>query len=82
MDMRVPLQKKKRISNRHKDGREKEFVQIREIFYFLIFYFSNLIYQIYENLTVGFRRDKHEKCSTRRGLRVGTKNMGFHREFR
>ena len=43
---------------------------------------SLFLYQIYENLTDGFRRDKHKKCSTRRGLRVSTKNKGFHREFR
>ena len=45
-------------------------------------FFLFILSQIYENLTVGFRRDKHEKCSTRRGLRVSTKNTGFHREFR
>ena len=49
---------------------------------FLIFLFSNLLSQIYENLTAGIRRDKHEKCSTRRGLRVSTRNTRFHREFR
>ena len=48
-------------------------------FYFFFYLLSS---QIHENLTVGIRRDKHEKCSTRQGLRVGTKNKGFHREFR
>ena len=43
---------------------------------------ESLISSIPEFLTVGFRWIKHEKCSTRRGLRVGTKNTGFHREFR
>ena len=46
------------------------------------FCFLKFLSQIYKNLTVGFRRDKHEKCSTGRGLRVSTKNTGFHREFR
>ena len=49
---------------------------------FKFFLFSLVISQIYENQTVGFRQDKHEKCSRKRGLRVGTKNTGFHREFR
>ena len=42
-------------------------------------FLSSLLSQIYENLSAGFRRDKHEKCSTRRGLRVSTRNTGFHR---
>ena len=45
-------------------------------------FFISFLSQIYENLTAGFRRDKHEKCSTLRGLRVGTRNTRFHREFR
>ena len=49
---------------------------------FFSFYSLSLPSQIHENLTVGIRRDKHEKCCTRRGLRVGSKNKGFHREFR
>ena len=53
-----------------------------ESFFFKFFFSFIRFSQIYENLTVGIRRDKHEKCSTRRGLRVGTKNKGFHREFR
>ena len=55
------------------DGREEEV---------LIFFILFILSQIHENLTVGFRRDKHEKCSMRRGLRVGTRNTGFHQEFR
>ena len=54
---------------RKTDGREELY------FYFLLFISS----QIHGNLTVGIRRDKHEKCSMRRGPRVGTKNKGFHR---
>ena len=46
------------------------------------FFLSSFLSQIYENLTIGFRRVKNEKCSTRQGLCVGTKNTGFHREFR
>ena len=49
---------------------------------FFSFYFLSFLFQIPEFLIVGFRRDKHEKCSTRRGLRVSTKNTGFHREFK
>ena len=46
---------------------------------FLIFFLFSFLSQIHENLTIGNRRDKHEKCSTRRGLHVGTRNTGFHR---
>ena len=42
----------------------------------------NLLSSTHEFLTVRFRRVKHEKCSMRRGLRVGTKNTGFQREFK
>ena len=51
----------------------------RRFFYF--FFLLLVLSQIHENLTVEIRQDKHEKCFTRRGLRVGTKNKGFHREF-
>ena len=44
---------------------------------FFLFFFSLVISHIYENLTVGIRRAKNEKCSTRRGLRVGTKKEDF-----
>ena len=50
--------------------------------YIYIYFFLFILSQIYENLTAGFRQDKHEKCFTRRGLRVSTKNTGFHVEFR
>ena len=60
--------------------RRTEGQTVRKNFKFL-FLFSFLS-QIYGNLTVGFRRVKHEKCSTRRELRVGNKNTGFHQEFR
>ena len=79
-DMWVPLKKK---TNKHKtqDGqrmrRQREIQEERFDFFFL-----SLFSQIHGNLTFGFRRDKHEKCYTRRGLHVGTKNKGFHREFR
>ena len=49
---------------------------------FLIFFLLNLLSSIHGVMTVGFRRVKHEKSSTQRGLRVGTKKMGFHQEFR
>ena len=48
---------------------------------FFNFSLLNLLSSIHGVPTVGFRRVKHEKCYTRRGLRVGTKNTGFHREF-
>ena len=44
---------------------------------FFIFFYLYLLSQIYGNLIFGFRRDKHEKCSTRRGLRVGTKKHSY-----
>ena len=50
--------------------------------FFLIFFLYYFHSQILKFPTVGFRRDKHGKCSKRRGLRVSTKNMRFHREFR
>ena len=58
------------FTDRRSDG-EREF----QVFIFIF----NFLSQIYGNLTVGFRRAKHEKCCTRRGLRVGTKNTGFRR---
>ena len=74
--MWVPHQKKKTKGS----GRGVKSVEKREKF--LSFFYSNLSSQIHENLTVEIRRDKHEKCSTRRGLRVGTRNTRFHLEFR
>ena len=77
--MWVPLLKKKEY-NKALEFRRTEVNGVREVFNFN---FSFLLSsQIHENLTVEIRRDKHEKCSTRRGLRVGTKNKGFHQEFR
>ena len=61
-------------------GRGVKSVEKREIFKF--FFYSIRFSQIYGNLTVGFRQDKHEKCYMRRGLRVGTRNTRFHLEFR
>ena len=49
---------------------------------FFNFSLLNLLSSIHGVPTVRFCRVKHEKCSTRRDLRVGTKNTGFHREFR
>ena len=31
---------------------------------------------------IGIHQDKNESSSTRRGLRVGTENTGFHRGFK
>ena len=82
--MWVPLEKKKTKQNMKGKKRETGMTEGGEserndIFIFFLLFAS---FQIYENLTVGFSRDKHEKYSTRRGLGVGTKNKGFHREFR
>ena len=77
-----PIEKKEKKKNNK--AHQTEFAlceNLREsilVFFFLLLLSS----QIHENMTVGFRRAKNEKCSTRRGLRVGTKNTGFHREFR
>ena len=60
-------------------GRGLEDGERKFIFFSFIF---NLLSSIPEFLIVGFCRVKHEKCYTRRGLRVGTKNTRFHREFR
>ena len=76
--------KKKRQTNKRKwkEENKSKLLKIksssREVSFFLVFIFSNLLYRIYENLTVEFRQDKHEKCSMRRGLRVSTRNTGFH----
>ena len=70
--------KTKEIKIKSFTGRDGE----RETVRFFLFSLLNLLSSIPEFLTVGFRRVKHEKCSTQPGLCVGTKNMGFHREFR
>ena len=84
MDMWVPLKEKEKKKDKSKHSKSNWPKDLREAasrwrkFLFSFIRFS----QIYENLTVVIRRDKHEKCSTRRGLRVCTKNKRFHREFR
>ena len=81
MDIWVPLKKRRRKNNKPLGRTElKESMGMREKI--LIFSLYLFLSQIYENLTDRFRRDKHEKCSTRQGLRVGTKNKGFHLEFK
>ena len=76
-----PTSKKKKNKVTAVGGRTK-IREERERVVFFSFYSFSFLSQIPEFLTVGIRRDKHEKCSTRRGLRVSTKNMGFHLEFR
>ena len=73
------LKKKQNKNKRKKTEQIDRGVERVPIFFFLFSYF---ISQIHENLTFGIRRVKNEKCSTRRGLRVGTKNTGFHQELR
>ena len=75
-DMWVPLKKNNKTKTQSAShGIDR---RVREEFFFLIFF----LFSYFSNLRKSDRRDKHEKCSTRRGLRVGTKNTGFHREFR
>ena len=52
-------------------------LQLVERFFFF-FYFLSFLSSIYGNRTVGIRRTKNEKRSTRR---MGTKNTGFRRVF-
>ena len=82
MDMWVLLKEKekKRIKKQTEGKKPAEAFGKGENFFknFL----SSFLSQIHENMTVGFRRDKHEKCSARRWLRVSTRNTGFHREYR
>ena len=67
----------------HKGGREEQ----RRAFGFYIFFYYfifllSLISSFHGVPITGSRRDKHGKCSTRRGLRVSTKNIEFYLEFR
>ena len=41
-----------------------------------------LLSTIYRDRLVGIRPAKNESSSTRREVRVGTENMGFHRGFK
>ena len=60
--MWVPLQKKKRPNKKKWKETDRRWVSSREFFFFFFsFYFSNLLSQIHGNMTVGIRRDKHEK---------------------
>ena len=84
MDPTFNLEKNKQTKQNKRYKNQKEFFTGRDDerqsgFLFLVL---NIISSIPEFLTVGFRRVKHEKCSTQRGIRVRTKNTGFHREFR
>ena len=49
---------------------------------FILFLFYKLLSLIHRVSIVRIRRAKNESSSTRRGLRVSTKNTGFHREFK
>ena len=66
---------KKRIK-RKEDVRWKETEEEngRRIFFIFLF----ILFASFSDLRKSDRRDKHEKCFTRRGLRVSTKNTGFH----
>ena len=56
--------------------REEEGQPSRESFS-LFFLFSSLLFLIQGVSTIGICRAKNESSSTRRGLRVSTKNTGF-----
>ena len=64
--MWVPHKKKTKQRMKRKNKMEAGTIQKgrggEKIIDFFSLYF---IYHIYENMTVKFRRDKHEKCSTR-----------------
>ena len=74
-DMWVPLKEKKNIKAKSLDGDHKDEIEELKKFYF---YSLSFLSQIPEFLTVRIRRDKYEKCSTRLGLRVSTRNIRFH----
>ena len=71
------IKKNKNIKSvfRQRDGR-------RSNFYFLYFYFFSLasLFDIRKSDRPNSSGEE-AKCSTQRGLRVGTKNTGFHRVF-
>ena len=75
-DMWVPLLKIFLKKKSKEDGDRRESVKKTEGERF--FFFLSLLSSIYGVLTVGIRWVKNEKCSTRRGLHVSTKNKGFH----
>ena len=49
---------------------------------FLFYIFFSFLFQIYRNWTVDFRRSRRQSWSTRRELRVGTKNSAFRHTSR
>ena len=72
------IKKKKNHKGAGEDGRRGEM----EKFLFLFYFISSLssLFDIWKS----DRRnssEQEEKCSTRRGLRLGTKNMGFRLVF-
>ena len=46
-------------------------------FFFFFIYFLLFFFLIHRVSTIGIRRAKNESSSTRRGLRVSTKDTGF-----
>ena len=83
--MWVPLEKKKKQNQNIKGemGKDVRVTEKRKEFFSFCFYFILRFFsQIQGKPSVRIRRDKHGKCSTRRGLRVSTRNTRFHREFR
>ena len=85
-NMRVPFLKNNNKNKNSKGGNldddRRESVKNGggEIFIFYFFLLS-LLSSIYGNRTVGIHWVKNEKCSTRRGLHMSTKNKGFRLDF-
>ena len=65
-----------------KEKKNKNHLNDRFYFFIFIFFFSSLAFLF--DLRKSDRQNssgEEAKCSTQRGLRVGTKNTGFHRVF-
>ena len=75
-----PTSKEKKNNKRQKLKEAGITDSLLNFFFFSFFFLLLVLSQILEFLTVRIRRDKHEKWSTRRGLCVSTKNMGFFTE--
>ena len=78
--IQIIIRMKKDKNEKSEGGRgwtgERESVK-KERIIFVFFFFSLLLFQIYGNRIVGFRRSKRQSWSTRRELRVGTKSLVF-----